>query len=119
MLSLVMILNNSDLESLAKCLKLLKSVLDPIMEIVQLMHGFLVVFTTFDKCVTKRSQEENALKTAKRGKLVLLTWTPTMFNFILVVILLHFLQDHRLYKFCNDNKIRGTLLQVRKDVRDG
>ena len=45
--------------------------------------------------------------------------TLKLFNFILVVILLHFLQDHRLYKFCNGNKIRGTLQQVRKDVRDG
>ena len=87
---LTLVMNNWDRKSLAKCLKLLKSVLDPIMEIVQLMHGFIVVFTTFDKCVTKRSQEENALKTAKRGKLVLLTWTPTMFNFILVVILIFY-----------------------------
>ena len=76
------------MESLAKCLKLLKSVLDPLMEIVQLMQGFLVLFPTFNKCVTKRSQEENALKTTKRGKLIFITWTPTMFNFILVVILL-------------------------------
>ena len=86
-LSLVMILNNSDRKSHAKSLKLHKSVLDPLMEIVHLMQRFLVVFPTFNKCVTMRSQED-VLKTTKWGKLVLLTWTPTMFNFILVVILL-------------------------------
>ena len=74
-LSLVMIMNNSDRKILAKCLKLLKSVLDPLMEIVQLMQGFLVLFPTFNKgVVTKRSQEEkNALTTTKRGKLVFVT----------------------------------------------
>ena len=72
-----MIMNNSDRKTLAKCLKLLKSVLDPLMEIVQLMQRFLVVFPTFNKCVTKRSQEENALKTTKRGKLVLRTCLDT------------------------------------------
>ena len=73
-LSLVMIMNNSDRKILAKCLKLLKSVLDPLMKIVQLMQGFLVLFPTFNKGVTKRSQEEkNALTTTKRGKLVFVT----------------------------------------------
>ena len=78
-LSLVMILNNSDLESLAKSLKLLKSVLNPLMEIVQLMQRFLVVFPTFNKCVTKRSQEDYALKTTKRGKLFLRTCLDTYY----------------------------------------
>ena len=84
-----MILNNSDLESLAKLLKLLKSVLDPLMEIVHLMQRFLVVFPTFNKCVTKRSQED-ALNTTIGRKLFFIILTLTLFNLILAVIMLFY-----------------------------
>ena len=84
-LSLVMIMNNSDGKSLAKCLKLLKSVLDPLMEIAQLI--FLKIFPNFKKCVTKRSQED-ALNTTIGRKLFFIILTLTLFNLILAVIML-------------------------------
>ena len=86
-LSLVMIMNNSDGKSLAKCLKLLKSVLDPLMEIAQLI--FLKIFPNFNKCVTKRSQED-ALNTTIGRKLFFIILTLTLFNLILAVIMLFY-----------------------------